>query len=113
MRKRNLSYFLDSLFWFILLLMPLIIYIVANIETYTFSLMDIFTELSIPYDNFILKILMVFSDTVVLGDSSNMLVLSSYVNYMIIVELLHICVDLVLFIFKFAKKYLNKVVAHD
>ena len=119
MRKRNIGYFLDSIFWLIMWLLPVLFYLfnylsydisasgltIASFSTFitqNFGISDtstLYTSLST-----------IFADTSYLGvidnTISNSLIL--YFVYIFFIELIHIFVDVILFVPRFAHNFIAK-----
>lgn len=119
MRKRNISFWFDTLFWFLMWLMPAIFYL-FNYLAYDISA----TGLTImSFSDFIVQnfgisatstlydsLHTIFSDNNYLGviDStvSNSLIL--YFVYIFFIELIHIFTDVILFVPRFAHNFIAK-----
>lgn len=126
MRKRNIPILIDSVFWLIMWLLPVLFYL-FNYLSYDISSSGIsiaafsdfivsnfgISDSSIIYTTLIT----IFTDNNYLGviDStiSNSLIL--YVIYIFFIELIHIFVDVILFIPRFAHNFIAKFqeVAND
>lgn len=129
MRKRTIKFGLDNIFWYIIYLLPIIVLVVQQIGVFkNFSLSDyIQIEAEFAYSDFIfgrslsvvmdsfgfngisfLSSLFVFLDTS--GIISGHFLSSSifmYLDYFILVNLLHLFVDFILFIPRLAHKWMN------
>lgn len=111
MRKRNISFLFDSLFWFVISILPLICFVImlwhngVNGITLTTAInacgLDIFTN------NFIfdgLESLFGVDGVLPLFNNTDLL---AYLSYIIGVSLCHLAVDVLLFIPRFAHKLMN------
>lgn len=111
MRKKTLNCFFDNLMWYLIYLMPLIIFVFYNINSGTLtSLGSIFDSigLNILTDNVVLTTLSdVFGTGGVVPIFTNSDILI-YMSYFICVYLVHICVDVLLFIPRLGHKWLNE-----
>lgn len=119
MRKRNIPILIDSIFWLIMWLLPVLFYL-FNYLAYDISVDTIsiasFSEFIV--NNFGIStgseiyttLTTIFTDNNYLGviDStiSNSLIL--YVIYIFFIELIHIFVDVILFIPRFAHNFIAK-----
>lgn len=119
MRKRNLPYFIDGIFWLIMWLLPVLFYMfnylaydiaVSGISIASFSDF-IVNNFGISINSEIYTTLTtIFTDNNYLGviDStiSNSLIL--YTIYIFFIELIHIFVDVILFVPRFAHNFIAK-----
>lgn len=119
MRKRNIPFLIDSIFWLIMWLMPVLFYLfnylayditAAGVSVASFSEF-IVNNFGISINSEIYTTLLtIFTDNNYLGviDStiSNSLIL--YTIYLFFVELIHIFVDVILFVPRFAHNFIAK-----
>lgn len=119
MRKRNIPILIDSIFWLIMWLLPVLFYLFnylaydINIDTISIASFSEFivNNFGISTGSEIYTTLTtIFTDNNYLGviDSniSNSLIL--YVIYIFFIELIHIFVDVILFIPRFAHNFISK-----
>lgn len=115
MRKRNLIALLDHLFWFILLLLPLISYLIycgtyAEGVTVDFTFNTFLTTFfELQPSRFIYNIFDWFNTNIsdIFTISTNGW-LNCYLSYMILLSFAHLFIDALLFIFKWAQSKLSK-----
>lgn len=115
MTKKKISFILDRLFWGFIALLPLLVYLVFIIKNgTTYSLENVFNDFgfgidtsSVIYQTFI-QIFGVASGSsaTIPAFLSNGVVL--YISYMVLVELIHLIVDILLYIPRIAMKWLDK-----
>ena len=119
MRKRNLSYLIDKLFWTLVLITPLLFYTFYMLSyRFTDDTMQVVGFADYIINTFgintsgdvYVAFLDIFSSADFLGvlnSGNNSLVL--YMVYMFIVELIHVVYDVLVFIPRFAHKVVEKM----
>lgn len=118
MRKKTLSRIVDSVFWLIIALLPVIFFVVQPLAyelTTTAEVLPSFSDVMATFgmdnSNIIYTSLMdIFGTDGILpffGTSSSAVVL--YLSYFVIVQLLHVFIDFVLFIPRLSHKWLGKI----
>lgn len=119
MRKRNIPVFFDHLFWFLMWLLPALFYLfnylAYDINTTGITILG-FSEFIV--NNFGISststlytaLSSVFADTSYLGVIDNTITnsLILYIVYIFFIELVHIFVDVILFIPRFAHNFIAK-----
>lgn len=107
MRKRNISYFLDNFFWFILYLLPVICYFALVLSNNYNSALPSFVEylldnfMSVNVSNvFISSISGIFGTGGVLPlfntSSASAMPVLVYLSYFVTVYFIHFCVDVLM-----------------
>lgn len=106
--KRRLSFKLDAMFWFIVSLLPILVYLVVNYRNPAAP--DFFTYISgfAPFA-FIQDILDDVT-TLAFGSTFN---LNTFLAYCVGVEILHVLFDVIVFIPRLAHKWISKAVQDD
>lgn len=106
--KRRLSYKLDMLFWFLVSVLPILVYLLVNFHNPAAP--DFFEYLSgfAPF-SFLEEIFDSVTETA-FGSSFR---LNSYLAYCVAVEILHVLFDVVVFIPRLAHKWISKAVQDD
>lgn len=115
MTKKKISHIFDKLFWGLVMLLPLIVYVVYIIKTgniYSFDL--VFTDFGFGLDtsNVIYTTLTSIFGVVVGGTSNIPAFISNgvmlYITYIVLIELIHLVVDILLYIPRIAMKFIDK-----
>lgn len=106
--KRRLTFKLDAIFWFIVSLLPILVYFVVNYRNA--SAPDFFTYVSgfAPF-LFIENILDVVTTTAFGAPFK----LNAFLSYCVGVEILHVLFDVIVFIPRLAHKWISKAVQDD
>lgn len=112
MRKRNFKYALDNIFWYILYILPVLCYIITIASrrgTEVVALPVYFENFGVPMVSDVVNSALsaVFGADGVLplyGFSTALPALSWFVSLMIV----HLAIDVLLFIPRFAHKYMDK-----
>ena len=112
MRKRNVSYLIDKLFWILIAVLPLIVWliVIARIGQLT-SLVDVMTSthlLPLMNNSIFTTLSDIFGSTGVVPLIQNPDILL-YMSYFIGVTLIHLLVDFVLFIPRIAMNWLDNL----
>ncbi len=106
--KRRFSYKLDLIFWFIVSLLPILVYLVVNIRNpEAVGFFDYITNFS-PFP-FIAEVL----DSVAETAFGAPFALSGLLSYFVGVEIFHILFDVIVFIPRLAHKWISKAVQDD
>ncbi len=112
MRKRNVSYLIDKLFWSLVLILPLLIWLIVIARTGQLSsLVDVMTDthlLPLMNNSIFTTLSDVFGSNGVVPLIQNADILL-YFSYFIIVTLIHLCVDFLLFIPRIAMNWLDNL----
>lgn len=110
MRTKTLEHNLDRIFWFIVLLLPLVAYLIINRwQLITFG--ELLQQYNILTTNVVYDVLSnIFGSTGELPffDTSSTNSVLIYMSYMVTIELLHIVVDVILFLPRIAVTLLDK-----
>ena len=110
MRKRNVSYLIDKLFWTLILILPLIVWVAIMIQQKQFiGLTNALIQMNLfpKIDNSIYTTLLsVFGENGVLPLLQTPDILL-YFSYYVIVNLIHLFIDFLLFIPKIAMSWLD------
>lgn len=117
MRKKTLNYTLDKILWFIIYIFPLLGYLLS-----LFNLTEFATVVNSSATVFFNEVLGLFNlpfiETIFEWFNANMsdyLVfpvnswICSYISYFFTMQFLHIILDIILFMFKWLQKILDKV----
>lgn len=106
--KRRLTFKLDAIFWFVVSLLPILVYFVLNYRNP--SAPDFFTYISgfAPF-TFIQDIL----DDVTDLSFGATFKLNAFLAYCVGVEILHVLFDVIVFIPRLAHKWISKAVQDD
>ena len=106
--KRRLSYKIDAVFWFIVSMLPIIVYLILNYRNP--SAPDFFTYVLgfAPFE-FIQDIL----DNVTETAFGAPFRLNAFLSYCVGVEILHVLFDVIVFIPRLAHKWISKAVQDD
>lgn len=116
MRQRTQKNLFDNIFWYLIYLLPIIIWIVVSFRTGTII------SLSTALDTMGLKVLdnnqIIANLSEIFGNSGVIPMFASadvllYMAYFISVYLIHLFVDFLLFIPRIAHKWLNKLYGGD
>ena len=113
MRKRNILLIYEHIMWGLILLLPLILWAIGNNHN-SLLLSDVFSQFGLNTNNVIYNSLSdLFGFDGVLEffvvDSSLLL----YFAYFVVVEVLHIVVDVLVFIPRLAHKWMNKFTSEE
>lgn len=123
MRKRNLSYLIDKIFWTLVLIVPLVFYAVYMLSyRFTDDTMQVMGFADYIINTFgintsgdvYVAFLDIFSNADFLGvlnSGDNSIVL--YMVYIFIIELIHVVYDVLVFIPRFAHKVVEKMTEED
>lgn len=116
MRKKTFSFVFDKIFWFLVYALPALLLVLGCIHqdvNNTFTFID--TVLLDGIDsNFIYTGLVdLFGSSGVLPVFGSNDLIPRILTYFIAVSLIHLAVDFLLFIPRFAHKYLNKMVGDE
>lgn len=128
MRKRTINFCFDKILWGIIILLPLLLYfayIFAHIgQTGSFNLQNI--DQVLMNFGFITKDFFSLLESTLIGgyffelfESGLIFTLTAspflvwYLSYIIIVEFMHICVDLILMLPRICRKFMNRLGAED
>ena len=95
---------LDALFWMLVSLLPLVVYIV---NVYNGGTIDFFTFVN---ENFTFAFISQIFEDVFLTAFESVFPLTSLLSYWVSVELIHCLFDVVVFLPRFARKAVGKVV---
>lgn len=106
--KRRFAYRLDMLFWFIVMLLPLIVYYVMNFRNPETTEFFVFMANFSPF-SFIQDVLDSVSETAF----GSTFALTSYLGYCVGVEIFHVLFDVIVFIPRLAHKWISKAVQDD
>lgn len=120
MRKKTIILIADKLFWFIIMLMPVLFYIIsplafsigggsatADIVLPTFS--GVLADFGINTDNIIYSSLSaLFGETGVIHFFNADSVVLLYMSYIAFIEILHLFIDFIVFIPRLARKFLDR-----
>lgn len=112
MKSKTLEKYLDRLFWFILLILPLLILLVTNRWTES-SFISVLSQFNINNTNIIYSVLNdIFGSNGILPfvNTVETSVVLLYLSYMVLIELVHIVVDVILFLPRIAVKLLDGAV---
>lgn len=117
MRKKTLNYTLDKILWFIIYIFPLLGYLLS-----LFNLTEYATVLNSSATVFFNEVLGLFNlpfiETIFEWFNANMSDylafpvnswICSYISYFFTMQFLHIILDIILFMFKWLQKILDKV----
>ena len=110
MRKKTINYFYDNAMWYVIYLLPLVLFIGFSIKTGQFSTLEACFNsigLNVFTDNVVLVSLTdIFGvgGVLPLFTSPDILI---YFTYFVSVYLMHLCVDFLLFIPRMAHKWLK------
>lgn len=110
MRKKSISHFFDTVFWYILYALPLLLLLISSIRSSTVvTLSECMTNfgLSVTSSNIVyttLSDLFGASGVLPLFASTDVLL---FATYFINVMILHVIVDVLLFIIRLCHKWLN------
>ena len=111
MTKKKISHIFDKLFWGFIMLLPLLVYVIYILKTGNiYSLENVFTDFgfgidttSVIYQTFISIFGSSGSIPAFLGNGFIL-----YITYIVLVELIHLIVDILLYIPRIAMKFLDK-----
>lgn len=131
-KSSRLSKKLDSIFWWLIKLLPLIIFLIVNIGFFTAkpiwqyfaddgdwsdffsggtSLALCLEHVGFGYQNFLTAILEdIFSDYINFSIANYFL---GYFSYLVFIEILHILYDVIVFIPRLARKWINMACQDD
>lgn len=116
MRKRNLKCLFDTIFWYSLYMLPIILLVLNWSTGGTLSLSEIFNNigLSIITDNIVFTglVSMFGAGSTILPVFTNTIILE-YLTYFIMLMIIHIFVDVLLFIPRWCNKMLDGGEKHD
>ena len=107
--KKNYGKMLDHYFWFIVMLLPVILFVVTRYNNPTasqdfFAFVNTFSPFTFVQD---------FIDQATQTGTGQTFALSSYLAYVFGVELCHIFYDVLVFIPRLAHKWISKAVQND
>ena len=112
MRKKTISCLCDNIFWHLIYLLPLILVVGVTFETGTLvSLSTAFQTLGldiISTNPIFTTLQSIFGSTGIVPLFNNVALLE-YISYFVSAYLIHMCVDFLLFIPRFAMNFLNKL----
>lgn len=115
MTKKKFSHIFDKVFWGLIALLPIIvycIYLIKNGGVYVFA--DVFDNFGFNIDKTsIIYTTLTSIFGVVAGGSANIPAFLSdgvmvYMTYFVIIELIHLILDMLLYIPRIARKFLDK-----
>lgn len=106
--KKRTAYKLDKIFWFIVSLLPVLVYLFINKENPSAENFFVFLEGFSPFP-FISDIF----DSVTQSAFNTTFAINDYLAYVIGVEIFHVMFDVVVFIPRLAHKWIEKAVQDD
>lgn len=114
MRKRTIKYFCDSIMWYIIYLLPIFAYMLICFNDHNASLSGVMSSLGVDIlsDNVIytsLSSLFGVSGVLPLFGSPDLLM---YMSYFVSVWLVHVAVDVLLFIVRWFHELMDNFVSH-
>lgn len=115
MTKKKISHICDKVFWGLIMLLPLIVYVIYIFNNGNiYPLENVFNDFGFGIDTTSV-IYQTFSNIfgVVAGTSASVPAFLSngvilYITYIVLVELIHLIVDILLYIPRIAMKFLDK-----
>jgi hypothetical protein len=115
MTKKKISHICDKLFWGFLMILPLLVYLVYIIKNGNiYPLEQVFTDFGFGIDTSSI-IYQTFTSIfgVVTGSTANIPAFLSngvilYITYIVLIEIIHLIVDILLYIPRIAMKFLDK-----
>lgn len=111
MRKKTIKYLCDNIFWYLLYLLPLIIYVIYCFQNGAFvPLTDCLTacHLDVLSNNIIFTSLSSIFGVDGIFPLFNNVDILSYLSYFVSVFIIHLAVDFLLFIPRFAMSIMDK-----
>lgn len=115
MTKKKISHIFDKLFWGFIMLLPVFVYLVflvRNGGVYVFA--DVFINFGFNIDtSSVIYTTLTSIFGVISGGTANIPAFLSdgvmvYITYIVLIELIHLVVDILLYIPRVAMKYLDK-----
>lgn len=115
MTKKKISHIFDKLFWGFIMLLPLLVYVLYIVKTGSvYPLESVFADFGFGIDTTSV-IYTTFASIfgVASGTASNVPAFLSngvvlYITYIVLIELIHLIVDVLLYIPRIAMKFLDK-----
>ncbi len=97
---------LDRLFWFLIILLPLVLFYLC--EEWSFDSFSAFMS-----ENFSFSFIETILDSIIEMTFNSNFALTSYLSYVVGVELIHVFFDVIVFIPRLAHKWVGKAVQND
>ena len=110
MRTKTIETLIDRLFWALVLLLPIAAYCIINIH-HSSDFITVLTQFNIDESNLLYTgLVQMFGSNGYIQwfDTTNVNPLFLYLSYMMIIEMIHIVVDVLLFVPRICTKILDK-----
>lgn len=123
MRKRNVNFYVDSIIWAVIVLLPILFFALSYLsyDLSTVESLPTFSEFfssnfSVLSDNFIyVGFVDIFGSNGIMPflDTTSVNSILMFMSYMIIVEIIHLGVDLLLMLPRLAHKFMHSIGGDD
>lgn len=116
MRKRNFAYYFDKLFWALIVLLPVFILLLSwfRLGTTSVTLTSVLTQFGVSQDNVIYTTFVsIFGEG---GTAFNLFTgtdIYLFMTYMVGIEIIHVCVDFLLWLPRVCHKLLHNFYKED